>query len=431
MSPLDCKMRDGEMKKEAPISLPAVMGLDLSGVVRKVGKSVRGFTPGDGVFGRQSAERIAAGRGGSLAEWCVVDAKNICLKPEGVSHEEAAACPTSGMTAWAALTVGGLVRTATTTSSSKKVVVIGGSGGVGGFAVQMARAYFEVKILVVVCSTARKELVLKLGADQFLDYTDPKWRDRVCKFRNFDLVIDCVGLDDYWEVFGRQVRCPHLALRAARAEVPSLSQVLGPSGKYVSLVPLRAEAHQQGARKLTLKEQQQGMRPESEDLGGRLEKSASDRILKAKSGLLSLVGDLMSGFRVLNHAKDVGGDGDLKSLKDLLDEGFLRPAIDSIHDLREAGKAYEAAGRGHAGGKVVVRVRRPWERESVQVWRSAVSRESPPSAYACARLSSGPDLVSSCNALSDCRDNRSYESHLLATPPLSSLRCTALIPNII
>ena len=346
ISPMDIKMKNGEMKKEVALSLPSVVGHDFSGMVRKVGRDVRGFKPGDGVFGRQPADRLAAGRGGSLSEWCVVDAKDIVAKPDCLSHEEASACPTSGMTAWAALTIGGLVRTATTTSSSKKVIVIGGSGGVGSFAVQMAKAYFEVKTLLVVCSKSHKDLVTKLGADEFLDYTDSRWKDRSGRFRNFDLVIDCVGLDDYWEVFGRQV--------------------LGPSGKYISLVPLRSEVAVATAKKLTLKEQQAGKRPDEDDLGERLEKGASERILKAKSGLLSLVGDLMSGFRVLNHAKDVGGEADLRSLRDLLSEGHVKPAVDSVHELRDAFKAYDVVERGHAGGKVVVRTRKPWERESVQ-----------------------------------------------------------------
>ena len=198
-------MRTGEMKKEIDLQLPAVLGMDLSGVVRKVGSSVRSLKPGDCVFGRQTAERLAAGRGGSFAEWCVVNATDLCIKPEKLSHEQAAACPTSAMTALAALTAGGLERTATSASGSKRVVIIGGSGGVGSFALQMAKAYFEAKTVVVVCSAAHEDMVVKLGADDVVDYTHPKWKDRTRKWRNFDLVVDCVGLDDYWEVFGRQV----------------------------------------------------------------------------------------------------------------------------------------------------------------------------------------------------------------------------------
>jgi NADPH:quinone reductase-like Zn-dependent oxidoreductase len=92
--PGDCKMRAGEMVKEVPLALPAILGQDFSGIVRKVGGKVRGYKPGDPVFGRQTVERLISGRSGTYAEWVVVDANDVCLKPESLSHEQAAACPT-------------------------------------------------------------------------------------------------------------------------------------------------------------------------------------------------------------------------------------------------------------------------------------------------------------------------------------------------
>lgn len=94
VNPSDCKMRSGEMRREILLPLPAILGQDLSGVVRKVGSRVRGFKAGDCVFGRQTVERLMEGRSGSYAEWCVVDASDVVLKPESLSHDQAAACPT-------------------------------------------------------------------------------------------------------------------------------------------------------------------------------------------------------------------------------------------------------------------------------------------------------------------------------------------------
>ncbi len=82
------------MLKEVPLALPAILGQDFSGIVRKIGAKVRGYKAGDPVFGRQTIDRLISGRSGTYAEWWVVDANDVVLKPECLSHEQAAACPT-------------------------------------------------------------------------------------------------------------------------------------------------------------------------------------------------------------------------------------------------------------------------------------------------------------------------------------------------
>ena len=100
---LDCQLRAGELDTEHDIRLPCVPGADLSGKVRKIGDKVLNVKVGDAVFGRQSLARIVQGRGGACAEWCVVNAAHVVSKPLSLSHELAAAVPTAGMVAFAAL----------------------------------------------------------------------------------------------------------------------------------------------------------------------------------------------------------------------------------------------------------------------------------------------------------------------------------------
>eukprot|EP00286_Rhodomonas_abbreviata_P023813 CAMPEP_0181296238 /NCGR_PEP_ID=MMETSP1101-20121128/4590_1 /TAXON_ID=46948 /ORGANISM="Rhodomonas abbreviata, Strain Caron Lab Isolate" /LENGTH=182 /DNA_ID=CAMNT_0023401075 /DNA_START=211 /DNA_END=755 /DNA_ORIENTATION=- len=102
VNPIDCRLRSGAMAKECPIITPAVLGLDLSGVVRKIGAKVSNVRVGDAVFGRQTVQRLVEGRNGSYAEWCVVHEDNVALKPTNLTHEQAAAVPTAGLVAWTA-----------------------------------------------------------------------------------------------------------------------------------------------------------------------------------------------------------------------------------------------------------------------------------------------------------------------------------------
>jgi NADPH:quinone reductase-like Zn-dependent oxidoreductase len=164
---LDVQLRNGAACGEAggkPLSLPAVLGMDLSGIVRKVGSAVRNLREGDNVFGRQSPERLAIGRGGACAEWCVVEAADIARKPPNLTHEQAAAVPTAALTACAALRLAGLPDAAPASKESPpRVVVCGASGGVGTMAVQLAKQ--RGAFVLACCSAGNVDLVRSLGAD--------------------------------------------------------------------------------------------------------------------------------------------------------------------------------------------------------------------------------------------------------------------------
>ncbi|MEV7687668.1 zinc-dependent alcohol dehydrogenase family protein [Streptomyces bungoensis] len=189
VNPLDTKIRAGKAA-HARRTLPAVLGLDLAGVVEAVGAGVDGFAPGDEVFG------MTGGVGdvqGSLAEYAAVDARLLARKPDALTLREAAALPLVFITAWE-----GLVDR-TGVHAGQKVLVHGGAGGIGHVAVQIARA--RGAEVFATASPARREVVERLGATP-IDYTSTSVEEYVAEHtggEGFDVVFDTVGgsvLDD-------------------------------------------------------------------------------------------------------------------------------------------------------------------------------------------------------------------------------------------
>lgn len=189
VNPLDTKIRAGKAA-HARRTLPAVLGLDLAGVVEEVGPDVHGFAPGDEVFG------MTGGVGdvqGSLAEYAAVDARLLARKPAALTLREAAALPLVFITAWEGLVDRAQVH------AGQKVLVHGGAGGIGHVAVQIARA--RGAEVFATASPARHEVVERLGATP-IDYTASSVEEYVAECtggEGFDVVFDTVGesvLDD-------------------------------------------------------------------------------------------------------------------------------------------------------------------------------------------------------------------------------------------
>ncbi|MEU5093630.1 zinc-dependent alcohol dehydrogenase family protein [Streptomyces sp. NPDC020996] len=189
VNPLDTKIRAGKAA-HARRTLPAVLGLDLAGVVEEVGPGVHGFAPGDEVFGMTGGVGAVQG---SLAEYAAVDARLIARKPAALTLREAAALPLVFITAWEGLVDRARVH------AGQKVLVHGGAGGIGHVAVQIARA--RGAEVFATASPARREVVERLGATP-IDYTSSSVDEYVAKYtggEGFDVVFDTVGgsvLDD-------------------------------------------------------------------------------------------------------------------------------------------------------------------------------------------------------------------------------------------
>lgn len=255
-------------------------GVDFSGVVESVGPNVTRFKTGDAVFG---------GGSGAFAEYLVISQdRSIAKLPQGSSHEEGASVAIAGLTALQALRDSGQLK------PGQKVLINGASGGVGTFAVQIAK-HMGAEVHGV-CSTRNVDKVLALGADRVFDY---KKEDYTASGERFDLVIDMVG--------------NHSALKN--------TEVLTPNGRLVIV-------------------------------GG----SKGDWIGPAKGPLLALLTtpfvdqELIILFAKLKRA-------DLETLADMMSTGAIRPMIDKLYPLSEAANAIRHSETGRVRGKLVLQVK--------------------------------------------------------------------------
>jgi NADPH:quinone reductase-like Zn-dependent oxidoreductase len=183
VNPLDIKIAAGKAD-HANVSLPAVLGIDMAGVVEAVGEGVRGFAPGDEVWGMTGG---VGGVQGSLAEYAAVDARLLARKPASISMHQAAALPLVFITAWE-----GLVDRARI-ARGMKVLVHGGAGGVGHIAVQIAQA-FGAEVYAT-GHAAQRATIEGFGA-VFIDYQASSVDEYVQQYtagEGFDIVYDTVG----------------------------------------------------------------------------------------------------------------------------------------------------------------------------------------------------------------------------------------------
>jgi NADPH:quinone reductase-like Zn-dependent oxidoreductase len=255
-------------------------GRSVAGTVEGVGSDVTGFSAGDEVFG--------VCEGGAFAEYAAARAFKLAAKPAKLSFGQAAALPVSGLTALQA------VRDKAKVAAGQKVLVIGASGGVGSFAVQIAKAIGAE--VTGVCSPSKVDLVRSIGADHVIDYTRVDVTDGA---RRYDVILD----------IGGNRRLAHLRRSLTRA------------GRLVIV----------------------GGETEGRWLGG------SDRQLRAI--LLSKLVSQTLGTLVASENAD-----DLDALRDLVEAGQLTPAIDRTYPLLETAAAIRYVQDGHARGKVVITV---------------------------------------------------------------------------
>ncbi|WP_017313980.1 zinc-dependent alcohol dehydrogenase family protein [Mastigocladopsis repens] len=184
VNPVDYQTRRGDYKHL--VKLPAILGVDISGVVEAVGESVKQFKVGDAVY--YSPQLF--GDFGSYAEYHVADEQIVAKKPTNLSHTEAACFPLAAGTAWDCLVTRGQLQV------GESVLIHAGAGGVGSFAIQLAKAMGAY--VFTTCSAKNHNLVKKLGADYVIDYIGEDYVEVIQRFTNgkgVDLVLDTVGGD--------------------------------------------------------------------------------------------------------------------------------------------------------------------------------------------------------------------------------------------
>jgi alcohol dehydrogenase len=177
VNPVDYKIRDGQLKTMIALKFPLILGSDCAGVVEKCGVDVRNFKPGDAVYARLEKERI-----GSYAEFAVANETSVALKPANFDFKQAAAIPLAGLTAWQALIDIGKLK------AGQKVLIHAGSGGVGTFAIQIAKHLGA--FVATTCSARNVDLMKSLGADVVIDYKAQKFDSLLS---DYDLVFDTLS----------------------------------------------------------------------------------------------------------------------------------------------------------------------------------------------------------------------------------------------
>ena len=295
VNPLDFKIRNGEFKLVLPYRLPLILGNEVAGVVVRVGSRVRRFKPGDEVYARPAKDRI-----GSFAEFISMDEDAVAIKPKGLTMEEAASIPLVGLTAWQVLIERANLK------RGQKVLIHAGSGGVGTFAIQLAKHVGAV--VATTTSTANLEWVKALGADIVIDYSKD---DFATVLSDYDLVLNSLG----GEVLEKSL------------------QVLKPGGKLISISgPPDADL--------------------AKDLG-------SSWILRQIMRLLSYrIRKKAKRHRVSDSFLFMKANGDqLREVTSLIESGVIRPVVDRVFPFESTNEALAYVAKGRAKGKVVVKVR--------------------------------------------------------------------------
>lgn len=284
VNPLDWHYMRGSpyiMRLESGLGTPddVRMGVDFAGIVEAVGKDVEQFEPGDEVFG---------GRSGAFAEYVTVrEDRAVVLKPENLSFEQAAAVPIAAITALQAIRDKGKVQ------ARQKVLINGASGGVGTFAVQIAKSYGAE--VTGVCSTRNVEMVRSIGADHVIDYTEENYAEGE---QVYDVIIDMVG---------------NHSLSANRRVLKSegiMVIVGGPKGNWFA------------------------------PLAGPLKALITNRFVDQE--LVTLLASLKQD--------------DLRVLGELVQAGEVTPVIDRRYTLSEVSEAIRYSESGRARGKIVINV---------------------------------------------------------------------------
>ncbi len=179
INPIDDILRSGKIKDMTPLTFPHVMGYDISGEVTQVGKHVTRCKVGDAVFARPNQDDA-----GAIAEFARVKDSELAIKPQTLSHAEAASVPLTGLTAWQALITRAKLK------ASDKVLIHAGSGGVGTFAIQIAKHVGAH--VATTCSGRNADLVKRLGADVVIDYETEQFDELLS---DYDVVFDMLGGD--------------------------------------------------------------------------------------------------------------------------------------------------------------------------------------------------------------------------------------------
>lgn len=292
---LDSKIRSGEFKLILPYRTPFVLGHDVAGVVTRVGRRVTWFKAGDEVYSRPDDFRI-----GTFAEYVAVKQDSVALKPKNLTMEEAASVPLVGLTAWQALVEVARLQ------KGQKVFIQAGSGGVGTFAIQLAK-YLGATVATTTGS-ANVGWVKELGADTVIDYRKDDFEKII---HDYDLVLNS---------------------QDGKTLAKSVN-VLKPGGRVISI---------SGPPDLAFAESVRG--PWFLKLATRILSYGIRKQAKARKVLYSFLFMRAEG-------------GQLAQITPLIESGAIHPVVDRVFPFSATNEALAYVESGRAKGKVVIKVR--------------------------------------------------------------------------
>lgn len=292
VNPVDNKILRGDFKAFSKVNFPAGIGRDVSGEVVAVGHAVAGFKKGDQVFSRVGEEHV-----GTVAEFVTVDADHLAMKPENLSHQDAASIPLVGLTSYQALIKIAKLK------QGDKILIHAGSGGIGSMAVQLAKSYGAY--VITTTSTKNVEWVKALGADQVIDYTKENYLDMLS---GIDVVFDTLGGQYTLDAF----------------------KVIKHGGRVVSIT---GELDQQTAKEM-------GLNWLIRKLLG-FKSRAITKAAKQKAAMYRMVLMKADGLQ-------------LSALSQLYQDKIINPVMDRTYSFEQSKEAFAYLATGRAKGKVVI-----------------------------------------------------------------------------
>ncbi|BCA32536.1 MULTISPECIES: NADP-dependent oxidoreductase [Bacillus] len=295
INPIDFKIRDGKVKMLLKYEMPLILGNDFSGVITKVGSKVTRFKVGDEIYARPRKNKI-----GTFAEYIAIHEDDIALKPKNLSFEEAASIPLVGLTSYQAL------HDIMQLQKGQKILIHAGSGGVGTFAIQLAKIMGA--IVTTTASEAGANLVTSLGADEIINYKTEKFEDIL---QNYDAVFDTIG----------------------GATLEKSFNIIKSGGNIVSVSGMPNARF-------------------GKEFGSGFFKTLLFSLASKKLTALEKKHNAQYSFLFMKPSGD-----QLRTIANYIEAGKIKPVIDRVFPFEDAQKAMEYSESGRAKGKIIVKIK--------------------------------------------------------------------------
>ena len=293
---IDLLIRNGDFKLFLPMKTPFQLGRDVAGIVIKTGSKVSKFKVGDEVYSSSGDHHI-----GTYAEYISIAENEVALKPKNLSMEETASIPLVGLTSWQALVESGNIK------KGQKVFIQAGSGGVGTFAIQLAK--YLGAYVATTTSAKNKDLVKSLGADLIIDY---KTEDFETKLKDYDLVLHSNKDSKILEKSLRVLKSGGQLISLVGPPTPEFANALGLSWPLKLVTNLLSFSARKKAKKLNISFKYLFMRAEGKQLN---------------------------------------------QITQLIEAGIIKPVIDKVFPFEQTNEALAYVETGRSRGKAIVKVR--------------------------------------------------------------------------